>query len=41
MGGIRILAEHLSMGTWTQGANRLQNAKGKNESNNQDELGLV
>lgn len=22
-------------------ANRLQNAKGKNESNNQDELGLV
>jgi len=38
---LKWIAEALQMGTWTHVANRLQNAKGKNESNQQDELGLV
>jgi REP element-mobilizing transposase RayT len=38
---LKWIAEELHMGTWTHVANRLQNAKDKNESNNQHELGLV
>jgi len=38
---LKWIARELQMGTWTHVANRLQNAKSKNESNQQDELGLV
>ncbi|MCU0784543.1 MAG: hypothetical protein MUF81_10985 [Verrucomicrobia bacterium] len=38
---LKWIAAELHMGTWTHVANRLQNAKDKNESRQQDELGLV
>ncbi len=38
---LKWIAAELNMGTWTHVANRLQNAKGKNDSNNQSELRLV
>ena len=38
---LKWIAKELHMGTWTHVANRLQNAKEKNESNQQDELGFV
>ena len=38
---LKWIAAELNMGIWTHIANRLQNAKDKDESNQQDELGLV
>ena len=38
---LKWIATELNMGTWTHVANRLQNAKVKNDDNNQAELGLV
>jgi REP element-mobilizing transposase RayT len=38
---LKWIATELHMGTWTHVANRLQNAKGKNEPGNQPEFGLV
>jgi hypothetical protein len=38
---LKWIAAELNLGTWTHVANRLQNAKDKNESNQQNELGLV
>jgi hypothetical protein len=38
---LKWIARELHMGAWTRVANRLQNAKDRNESNNQHELGLV
>jgi hypothetical protein len=38
---LKWIANELRMGTWTHVANRLHNAKDKNETNHQHELGLV
>ncbi len=38
---LKWIAKELHMGTWTHVANRLQNAKDKNEPKNQHELNLV
>ncbi|NOS72050.1 MAG: hypothetical protein HOP33_19260 [Verrucomicrobia bacterium] len=38
---LKWIAAELNMGTWTHVANRLQNAKGKTEPNNQHELTFV
>ena len=38
---LKWIATELHMGTWTHVANRLQNAKDKNKSKNQNELVLL
>jgi hypothetical protein len=38
---LKWIATELHMGTWTHVANRLQTTKGKHDTNNQAEFGLV